>query len=202
MDPHIHEDDGTKGGEKMNKKIAMSAISIVSALTIMGGATYATFFEDNVNQQNTFGAADLVFAINGQTGTSNNVFTTGNAGNMVPGQSNDQLLALTNSGTIPASSVKVTGFNKTGGTANFEDQITVTFFDDVNGNGNMDSGEASLGQALMSDPVWNNYTLPGVSIPAGGTPYNLGVLLTLNNDVPNSFQGASIIFNMNFQAVQ
>lgn len=49
----------------MNKKIAMSAISIVSSLAIMGGATFAAFLDQASLTANTFasGEADLRIAI-------------------------------------------------------------------------------------------------------------------------------------------
>ena len=45
----------------MNKKIMMSGLSIVSALTLLGGTAFAAFTGSSVASNNTFstGAADL-----------------------------------------------------------------------------------------------------------------------------------------------
>lgn len=188
-----------KGGENiMNRKIALSAISIVGALSIMSGATFAAFTSDASNNGNTFGAGDMVLRINGQAGSgSTPVFGVAGA---VPGNSYTQKLTLVNDGPT-ASFVKVVSIDLGGANTDLANKLTINFFNDIDDNGVFDPGEADLGSAHLNDAGWTNFTLPGVTISAGGT-YRLGAKLTFDADADNTYKGKSMVFNLNFQEGQ
>src|SRR5687768_5190779 len=111
-----------KGGEFMNKKIMMSALSIVSALTIMGGATYAAFTSEAQNEGNTFGSGELVLQINGAGGNGSTPFYAVPAA--APGDSFEQTFVLSNSGGVDASVVRLDQIDL-GGNTELGDVLTL-----------------------------------------------------------------------------
>lgn len=182
----------------MNRKIIISGISIVSALTLMVGGAFAAFSSANTNTGNTFGAGTLSLQINTQTGTSTGVFSVTNA---TPGVAVSQDLLLKNGGSVDASSVQVSGITLGGVNPELAGDVTLVFFHDTNANGVLDGGETVLGTAHLNDGVWTGYTLPGVALSAGGT-YELGAQVTLDLTAPNSDQGKNMTFDLGFQANQ
>lgn len=184
----------------MNKKIAMSLMSIFAALTVTGGATFAAWTSTNTNQGNTFGAGDMVLQINSQGPVSTGVFALSN---MVPGDVSDQPLTLANTGDADAATVKITGIPLAVNTE-LADKLTIMFFQDVDNNSVFSVGDVNLGSAHLSDPVWTTgggYTLPGVTIAAGGS-YLLGARITFDADADNSYQNKNLTFDINVTASQ
>ncbi len=92
-----------------NKKILASAMSIVTALSMMGGATFAYFSDTGTSTSNTFstGTLDLKLA-NGSSEFTDNVTATFGSGTLVPGScTGNQTLTLKNTGTVPANHAEV-----------------------------------------------------------------------------------------------
>lgn len=93
----------------MNTKIALSALSILSALALMSGATFAFFTDSGTSSGNVFttGSLDLQLSNNGTTFTDNVSATFGGT-NMVPnGTPVVGTLTLKNNGTVNASTVGI-----------------------------------------------------------------------------------------------
>ncbi|MBU3978303.1 M73 family metallopeptidase [Patescibacteria group bacterium] len=98
-----------------NKKILASAISILTALSMMGAATFAYFSDTGTSSNNTFstGTLDLKLsdeAVNGGTleTDQNSVTSSFGSGSLVPGScTGNQTLTLKNTGTVPANHAEV-----------------------------------------------------------------------------------------------
>lgn len=92
-----------KGVTKMNKKIALSGLSIMAALTILAGATYAAFSDFVTATGNTFavGNADLQIALDnsGAPGTYGDTIPGPTFSGIIPGQTKNYVFWLKNAST-------------------------------------------------------------------------------------------------------
>lgn len=182
----------------LNRKILVSGISILSALALMGGTAFALFTSAASNNRNTFGSGTLVLNINSVPGGgSTPKFTIANA---APGFFQDQELDLSNTGTVNASSVKITSI-AVGGDTILADNLTLTIAVDNNNDGILDGLDTVLGTEHLTNSVWNNYTLPALTLPAGTTA-QIVARLTFDSGAGDALQGKSTNFNLNFQANQ
>lgn len=181
----------------INRKIAISAVSILSAVTMLGSSAFAVFSSQATNNNNSFGTGTLVLQINGQSPTSTGII---NVTGKMPGDTVSGALELHNNGSVPASSVQVTGFTL-GGNTELAPKLNVVFFADTNANGIQDNGEASLGASTMDNVVWNGYTLPGVTLSANSS-YHLGMSVNFDQSADSTLQNKSMTFTVGFQANQ
>src|SRR3989344_7220502 len=93
----------------MNTRITFSLISIFAILALVGGATYAYFFDQGTSSNNVFatGTLDLKLTDNNETAQDSVVATFG--GTLAPNQcTGNQTLELQNTGTIAALHAEVT----------------------------------------------------------------------------------------------
>lgn len=140
----------------INRKIAMSAVSILSALTLMGGSTFAFFSDSGTSSGNTFssGTIDLHLEDNSTEGESddkNVIASFGSNSPMVPGQCLDpQTLFIRNDGTVPADHVDISASNTDGGMANVLRIQTLTY-DGVDILGTIGTGAGTVGIADLTD---------------------------------------------------
>lgn len=123
----------------------MSALSIVSALTIMGGATYAAFSGSATATNNTFatGNADLQIALD--TGNNTEVFGSNIAGptftGILPGQTKTFNFWLKNNSTTPIGldvTADVSGIDPADDNSQVIDNtLLVSWTCDTNGNNSL-----------------------------------------------------------------
>lgn len=124
----------------MNTRIAFSAISILAALTITAGATFAVFTDVATSQDNTFstGNADLQLADDnglGAAGTYANDITGATFSNMAPGQTVTKQFWIKNNGTVNlATTVDLEG-ESLGSAQDLKTALTIKFKCDTNDNG-------------------------------------------------------------------
>ncbi len=182
----------------LNRKIAISLITIVAALALTAGGTFALFNSTATNAGNTFGTGALTLSINTVAGTSTGVFSVASA---IPGQTFNQALTLKNEGNVPASSVKVSGITL-GGNSEIADKLMLQLYLDTNANNVYDSGaDTSLGTGALNDPSWTGFVLPGVTL-AGGASSPVRAQLTFDSTADNTYQGKSVTFDLGFMATQ
>ncbi len=99
----------------INKKILLSAVTILTTLSMMAGATFAFFSDSAVSSSNTFstGTIDLRLsdaAVNGGTLETDQdaVSSSFGSGSLVPGScTGPQTLTLKNTGTVAANHAEV-----------------------------------------------------------------------------------------------
>lgn len=189
-----------KGGENMNKRIALSGLSVLSSVALVGGAAFAAFTATASNNGNTFGASTLSLAVvpnGGNAATPVFNFPTG----ITPGTVKDQAITLSNPGDTPASTVKLASITMTGGSSpNLADKLTLDIYNDVDGSGTINGGDTLQGSAHVNDPAWTNIPL-GFALPASGS-HQIIARITFDADATNAYQGATTSFNMNFEADQ
>jgi len=189
----------------MNNKLLVSAISITSALALMGGVTFALFSSTASNAGNTFGAGTMTLAINGVTGTASTpVFTLPNK---VPGFTATQMLILSNTGTVGAGTTVLTGININPNTAgNLGEVLTLTLYNDSNNNGVLDVGtDTVINSDHLIDSTWINKPL-GFGL-ISSEQHQVFAVLSFDSDTNptgniNNYQGKSVTFDFNFRADQ
>jgi len=177
----------------MNKKIAMSAISIVSSLAIMGGATYAAFTDTATLTDNTFaaGTAEIQVSKTGvpaEFGGSVPGFT-GTAA-FYPGYSESYNFWVRNSdaSTVPSLDVIAKITDVTATDEEIQDNMTVTFA--CTGNpvqgpftiNQWEAGEATIAVDVNSD--------------ADGVACQMDVAMPLT--APTTVQGKTLNFDVLF----
>src|SRR3989338_1516792 len=184
----------------MNRQILMGIISIFAVVGLVGGVTFALFSSQASNNGNTFGAGTMELRINGnEDSTSSPVFSVTNA---KPTDVIDQVIILSNTGSIAASNVLLTSINVTPNPippVNLGDLLTLDIYDDQNGNGIIDGGDILRGSAHLTDPSWSNISL-GFSLAALGGSHQIIARITFDDTNDDSYQSAGVTFNLNFQA--
>ena len=94
----------------LNKKIALSAMSILASLALLGGATFAFFSDAGTSSNNVFatGTLDLKLSDSTPEVDQDNVTASFGSGALVPGScTGSQTLNLKNTGTIAADHAEV-----------------------------------------------------------------------------------------------
>lgn len=91
----------------MNKKIALSGISIFAALMLMGGATFAYFSDSGQSTGNTFGVGTLDLRLDDSNEITpvDNISATFNLTNIGPGDTATQEISFHNQGSLPISEI-------------------------------------------------------------------------------------------------
>ncbi len=173
----------------INRKIAMSGLSILTALTMMGGSAFAAFTTQASATGNTFssGTENLTVSADNNTFTSS-IVSPFSGTNLTPGYTHTFHVFLKNEGV---------------------DQLTVsaTF---ANG-----SGDAELENVLMTDFACTNGSDPsafsvtsmrGGSVSLGtlapGVSTDCSLVVTLPSDVDNSASNKSSTFDVLFNGTQ
>lgn len=175
----------------------MSAMSILTALSLTAGATLAAFTSVASSNGNTFGAGNLTLTVTPSGGVASSpAFTISNA---TPGQSFEKVITLSNSGSIAASSVLLKDINI--GVPDLAPKLNLDIYNDVNGNGIIDGGDTLQGSAVINSGAWVNIPL-GFGLAALGGSHQIIAKVTLDLATDDSFQGLTTSFNLNFQANQ
>lgn len=92
----------------MNSKIAMSAISIMASLAVMGGATFAFFSSSAESTDNIFTAGDLVLLVDDIDDVSAASIVASITGDdMAPGDTTSGFISLDNDGSMDIEKVKM-----------------------------------------------------------------------------------------------
>lgn len=184
----------------MNARILFSLLLIVTVVGVGVTGAYAAFSSQASNTGNTFGTGTLNLVINpGASPFPSPIFTVADA---KPGDVFDQEIVLANTGSIPAGSVQTT-LPSLSGNSELASVLTIRYYDDSTGSvaGSFDAGDTILGTEHLDNAVWNGYTLPGISISAGGSKA-IRALLTFDAGADSTYQGKSMTFSLGFQANQ
>ncbi|MBI2021770.1 hypothetical protein HYS93_02710 [Candidatus Daviesbacteria bacterium] len=138
----------------MNAKIAMSGISILSAMAIVVGATYAYFSDSGTSSENVFTAGTLDMQLsNNNEGFADNVTATVGGSNMAPGDTFNGDLFVKNSGSTNANHIDLDFTNSvtegagvgSGTTPNFASVLEITAMSwDSDANGSTDTDVLAL----------------------------------------------------------
>src|SRR3989344_5985995 len=148
----------------INKKILISAMSIVTSLAVVGGATFAFFSDAGSSTDNIFSTGNLDMQLSNDNSTfTNDVAATFGLAGAAPGDTFDDTLFVRNTGTVPANHIEVTAANTvteagsgpgTVSTIPFDRAIEITALDwDSDGNGSTETSVLSQVTDLNSNTI-------------------------------------------------
>lgn len=196
----------------MNKKIALSAMSILTSLALMGGATFAFFSDVGSSTGNIFGAGSLNLQLDDNNETfTDNVSLSIIATNLMPGSSFTDSISLHNEGSLPIAEVEF-GANQTdnvngGDGSDLADVLELTVrtgADSVctDSTDHTPAIAAAIGDTAMplilSELVGTDYdALPGL-----GSDYFLCLTATMQLSAGNQYQGDTKTVDFVFTANQ
>lgn len=216
---------------KINTRILTSALTIVTAGSLMVGAAFAYFSSNATSSHNNFTAGTLNINLSNGSGWSDGVTDTWSSpANWAPGDEVIKSIYLKNTGTIPAMAVYAHWNNLQGNTgmANVI-QVTwlsdstdintnnigafVTYYDNPlhggNGDGKLELAELVNGVGSASTPPPNqarfyedsNESYTNPVLPAGGT-FEIRLGYKFMETAGNEWQGQSVSFDLTLQAAQ
>jgi len=183
----------------MNKKIALSLLSIVSALAIVGGATFAFFSDSGTSTQNVFSSGTLDLKLSDDTPEiiQDDVTASFGASDLAPGDCTEaQELRLRNSGTVNGNHVDITASNSDGTFAAFLRIDSLTYDSvDVTGNITENGGD---GNSFLDLVDWTNDSdgLHNLGLTDLDTDHPLSIVVCLDESAGNSEQGGSDTLNL------
>lgn len=189
----------------INTKIALSALSIVAALSLMGGAAFAFFSSTATSTGNVFasGTLDLKLDDNDEATPSATVVTSLGGTNLAPGGSVSGFISMHNGGSIDMAEVNLGSTETTSSDPDLATKLNITL--------------ARIGteSTCTDSPVDVSASLPGTlaglnggtfdlsssAIAAGATKY-LCMTFTLDSLTDDTFQGKSITETFTFKGHQ
>lgn len=182
----------------INRRILASGMSIVTAMALMAGSTFALFSDTAISQNNTFSTATADLQISADD--------DGNVGGAPVGYGNEIAAPAINELNMTPGFSKTYYFwlknNSTGVNMN----LTATLNDIVNtvNAGMQDNVQVALNCGAAAGPatvtVWNAGEYPVGSLTAGNE-VQCAMTVTLG-DVDNTFQGSSLRFDGVFKGTQ
>lgn len=185
----------------INKKILASAMSILIALTMMGGATFAYFSSEATSVNNTFATGTVNLTLDDKNvNTSASTINASIGGtDLVPGASVSGFISMHNSGSLSISNVAIGGTETTSSSPNLADKLNITsakLGSDQACEANQTNVLASL-PATLSGLNGGTFTLPSSGLTTTQTKY-LCLNFTLDSGTDNTYQGKSITETFTF----
>ena len=205
----------------MNKKIALSGLSILSSLALIAGATFAFFSSEATSNNNAFGAGTLNLELDdndeafGDDANDDLITATFDVDNMAPGDSEAQEISFHNTGSIDIAEIAMglvcTGdlcpalelIVREGGTASGGEcgaglDITTTIDTAIGGGG------LPLTLSEYSGNTYDSLATPLTpdDAAAGGTDEGKVCLQVTMSDVGDEFQGDVADMDLTFTAHQ
>ncbi len=181
----------------INRRIAISSMSILAALSLMTGATFAYFSSSATSTNNTFSSGTLVLALTDTTETDMAaVQASFGATNMAPGTcTGDQVLTLDNIGTVVANHLEIAASNTDSAMAG-KLRIKKFMFDGtdlLNGIIGTTAGDPALKD--LSDLATAGYDDIGMS---DLNDHTITMDVCLDESAPDSLQGSTNTLNLTF----
>lgn len=187
----------------MNSKIAMSALSIMGSLAIMGGATFAFFSSSATSTGNVFASGNLELLIDDNNESTPSATITASIGDtdMAPGDFVSGFVSLHNDGSITIAEVNIDSVQTVTSSPDLATQMNIqsaTIGDDQACTVNQVVATGSFPSTLAgldADP--DGVDLPGTSLAPAQTKY-LCMTFQFNSTADNTYQGKSITETFTF----
>lgn len=202
----------------INKKIAISTISILTSLMLMGGATFAFFSDSATSTGNTFstGSADVQIAEDvppADPGTYAGSITGVTFSDITPGFTMDKDFWIKNNSTGTFSMDATADLNNLGGISNgtLPDELMVKFTCDTDknglGTGNTTTIEKSVNSWITDAPValgtlGPNEGASNATIASDQDELLCRMTASLSVDADNTIAGKDLSFDGVFDATQ
>lgn len=203
----------------LNRRIAISTMSILGSLAIMAGATFAFFSDTASSSNNTFGASNLNLQIAnpGDAAFSEDVSATFNFNDIAPGLTKAATLSFSNAGTTSIAEIAMgvtTSSLVNNGNGDIRNVLTMRVFSGGSTDGNTcvggtDQTTVIEGVVGNSDTVLTlnefsskTYDSLAIALPNPGSTGQVCIEIGMDANAGNIYQGDSVNAAFSFIAHQ
>ena|SRR3989344_4184649 len=181
----------------INKKITLSLISIVAALSIMAGATFAYFSDVGTSNNNVFGAGTFDLKLSDDTPETDQDSVTASFGaaDLAPGNcTSSQQLRVKNSGTVTGNHIEIAAVNNVTdvGTDASPDMDTFLRLDTFNYDGSPISVSNTNGNGFVDLDDLENNGVDNLALTNIGTNHTIDLVVCLDESAEDNVQGDSV----------
>jgi predicted ribosomally synthesized peptide with SipW-like signal peptide len=188
----------------MNRKIAISSMSILGALVIMGGATFAAFSDSVTATGNTFavGDANLEIALD-STGPFNSTIEAPDFSGMFPGQTKEYTFWLRNNSTAAIDLDLVADVTSISdpvdANAEIDNVLLVSWVCDTDGNGGLVDNTPT---SEFSPRAWLDGGNTSIGSLGAGEQMVCRMFGRLPSSAGNDIAGETVSFSVEYGATQ
>lgn len=178
----------------MNTKIALSTLSILTALSLVGGATFAFFSDSGTSNDNFFsiGTLDLKLSDDTPETDQDNVTASFGGTDLVPGATVSGQLRLKNSGSINADHAEIAVVNNNSDGTNPLDEVLELLTLDYDGSSVLSQVADANGNTYKDLDDLATSGLDNLSLTDIGVNHPLDLTVQMRSDAGNVYQGDSV----------
>ena len=185
----------------MNSKMAFSALSIVAALSLMGGAAFAFFSSTSTSTGNVFASGTLILKLDDTDEVTPAATITASLGgsNLAPGGTVSGFISMHNDGTIDIAEVNLGSTETVTSSPDLATKLNITSAK-IDTNSTCTASPADVSGSLPATLAGLNggtFDMSSSAIAAGATKY-LCMTFTLDSGTDNTFQGKTITETFTF----
>ena len=184
----------------LNKKIALSAMSILASLALLGGATFAFFSSAGTSTDNVFGTGTLTLLLDDVDDTTPAATIDASFGDssMAPGETTSGFISMHNDGSIDIVEVNLGATETVSSTPDLAEKLNITSAE-IDTVSTCDDDPVDVSSSFTTLAALNSadFDLPSSDIAAGATKY-LCMTFELDEGTDDTYQGKSITETFTF----
>ena len=184
----------------LNKKIALSAMSILASLALLGGATFAFFSSAGTSTDNVFGTGTLTLLLDDVDDTTPAATIDASFGDssMAPGETTSGFISMHNDGSIDIAEVNLGATETVSSTPDLAEKLNITSAE-IDTVSTCDDDPVDVSSSFTTLAALNSadFDLPSSDIAAGATKY-LCMTFELDEGTDDTYQGKSITETFTF----
>lgn len=178
----------------MNSRIALSGLSILTALALMGGAAFAFFSDQGTSNNNIFATGTLDLKLSDDTPEIDldNVTASFGGTNMAPGATVSGQLRLKNTGTINADHAKIVLVNTNSDTSNPLDAVLELLTLDYDGSSVLSQVTDANSNGFQDLDDLENSGLDNLSLTDLNINHPLDLTVKFSTTAGSQYQGDNV----------
>ena len=184
----------------LNIKIALSAMSILASLALLGGATFAFFSSAGTSTDNVFGTGTLTLLLDDVDDTTPAATIDASFGDssMAPGETTSGFISMHNDGSIDIAEVNLGATETVSSTPDLAEKLNITSAE-IDTVSTCDDDPVDVSSSFTTLAALNSadFDLPSSDIAAGATKY-LCMTFELDEGTDDTYQGKSITETFTF----
>lgn len=188
----------------MNTKIALSAMSILASLALLGGATFAFFSSTATSTGNVFGSGTLTLQLddNNDEVPASTITASFGDSSMAPGDSTSGFISMHNDGSIDIAKVNLSSTETVSSSPDLADKLNITSAK-IGTESTCTTSPTDITSSFTTLAALNSagLDLPSSAIAAGADKF-LCMTFTLDSGTGDAYQGKSITETFTFLGSQ
>ncbi len=186
-----------------NRKIFFSGLSILSALSLMSGATFAFFTSSATSTGNVFATGTLTLQLDDNNEATPAASVTASFGDtLAPGATTSGFISMHNGGSIDIAKVKLGSVEAVTSSPDLAGKLNITSAK-IDSESTCTTSPTNVTGSFSTLAALNGATisLPSSGITVGATRF-LCMSFTLDPGTDNTYQGKTITETFNFEGDQ